>query len=320
MTTDQSPFTVLANFNKAASDPLRLEIVRLLSKHSFGVLELATITGQKQSSISHHLKMLADQGLVNTRREGNSIFYSRALPVQPSLYAQLHDRLLETIDDVPIRRELANQVHRILTAREQASKQFFDKLAEPLKEKQDLIAAHDTYARAACELIDQYAFTNTGSALEVGPGEGYFLPELAKRFTHVTALDNSSTMLALAQSHNEAQNIHWQAGDTECLGEHQFDCAVIHMVLHHTPSPSRMFDEVARALKPGGILVVSELCQHNQDWVRQSCGDQWLGFAPTELDAWASDAQLTLGPSRYLAQRNGFQLQIRRFHKPATSS
>ena len=70
----------LAAFLKAAGDPLRLEVLQVLGQNSFGVLELCEIMAIKQSGMSHHLKVLAQGGLVERRREGNSIFYRRRLP------------------------------------------------------------------------------------------------------------------------------------------------------------------------------------------------------------------------------------------------
>ena len=69
----------MAQLCKALADSLRLEILRLLRTESFGVLEICRAVEIRQSALSHHLKVLANAGLVSTRREGNSIFYRRAL-------------------------------------------------------------------------------------------------------------------------------------------------------------------------------------------------------------------------------------------------
>src|SRR5690554_654237 len=69
----------LSQMNKAAGEPLRLGILQLLRQGAFGVLELCQIFEVKQSGMSHHLKVLAQAGLVSTQREGNSIFYRRPL-------------------------------------------------------------------------------------------------------------------------------------------------------------------------------------------------------------------------------------------------
>ena len=62
----------LAAFLKAAGDPLRLEVLQVLGQNSFGVLELCEIMAMKQSGMSHHLKVLAQAGLVERRREGGT--------------------------------------------------------------------------------------------------------------------------------------------------------------------------------------------------------------------------------------------------------
>ena len=73
---DSNGYSLAATF-KAAGDPMRLEILRIMERDSFGVLELCKIFAVQQPSMSHHLKVLAKAGLVATRREGNSIFYFR---------------------------------------------------------------------------------------------------------------------------------------------------------------------------------------------------------------------------------------------------
>ena len=97
-----SSFSDIAAFNKAAGDSLRLEILRVLAQDAYGVSELADIFQHKQSGMSHHLKVLSEAGLVMKRREGNSIFYSRALLAAGEALAQLHQQLYSTIDHVAI--------------------------------------------------------------------------------------------------------------------------------------------------------------------------------------------------------------------------
>jgi ArsR family transcriptional regulator len=50
-----------------------------LQQNAYGVLELCQIFDIRQSAMSHHLKILANAGLVATRREGTTIFYRRNL-------------------------------------------------------------------------------------------------------------------------------------------------------------------------------------------------------------------------------------------------
>jgi SAM-dependent methyltransferase len=91
---------------------------------------------------------------------------------------------------------------------------------------------------------------------------------------------------------------------------------VINMVLHHVPSPGRLFEDIGRLLNKNGCLLISDLCHHDQQWAREACGDVWLGFEPDDFSGWARHAGLQEGQSQYMALRNGFQIQVRQFFKP----
>src|SRR5690606_34838584 len=159
-------------------------------------------------------------------------------------------------------------------------------------------------------------------ALEVGPGEGEFLPVLAKRFGHVVALDNTEGMLERSRAtaaRHKLGNVEFIHGDTRDLARHKVlaDCIVINMVLHHTPSPGDIFKDLSRTLTPGGALLITDLCRHEQDWARENCGDLWQGFEPEDFSQWALEAGLTEGQSVYMALRNGFQVQLRQIGRAA---
>lgn len=308
----------LAAFCKAGGDPLRLDILRVLSRDSFGVLELSRVLDIPQSGMSHHLKVLAKAGLVTTRREGNSIFYRRAPLAQTAELETLQRALLDTVDRLPLRAEVGAHLDALQVERAQRSRQFFTENANRFRQQQELIAAFELYGPQAAELLAQ-CFPDGGAlALEVGPGEGAFLATLAARFRRVIALDNTPAMLEHAQEAARGAglgNVEFVAGDTGApllrgLGA---DCAVLNMVLHHVPSPAHIFEDLAGALRPGGSLLVTELCRHEQAWAEQACGDLWLGFEPEDLAQWAQAAGFTPSHSAYIAQRNGFRVQFHQF-------
>ncbi|UHQ53635.1 MULTISPECIES: metalloregulator ArsR/SmtB family transcription factor [Microbulbifer] len=300
----------LAATLKAAGDPLRLEILRLLSQDSYSVLELCRIFTLRQPALSHHLKVLAQAGLVSKRREGNNLFYRR------SGDGEALRGLFASLDRLPLSPERAAAVATIARERAEASRRFFADYGNRFREQQELIAGYEVYGPQVAQLLKPGT-----RALEVGPGEGEFLAELSPRFDNVTALDLSETMLTRARQFADDRNlanIDFVCGDTrEAAARPQSaDSIVVNMVLHHTPEPAQIFQDLQQALKSGGQLLVAELQDHRQDWAREACGDLWLGFAPEQLQAWAEDAGLQDGRSVYSALRNGFQIQIREFLKP----
>jgi len=306
----------LATFCKAAGDRLRLDILRVLRTDSFGVLELAQIFGIRQSGMSHHLKVLANAGLVCTRREGNSIFYRRSLPDAAS---HLHEQLLSDLDALPLDPPLARAIAAVHSQRGEVSRQFFARFADGTPAQQDLIAHFGLYREPLLDLIDSLTLPANALAIEVGPGEGGFLPDLARRFEQVLALDNAPAMLERAQQQcAEAglENVDCLLADAlQPLELPAADCLVCNMVLHHMPAPAEALQRFAERLKPGGSLVLTELCSHDQSWVRDTCGDLWLGFDQDDLARWASNAGLIAGGSLYMGLRNGFQIQLQQFAK-----
>lgn len=305
---------------KAAADPLRLQILRTLKAESFGVLELCQILNLAQSKLSHHLKVLANANLVATRREGNSIFYRRPLLDQDAPLTDFTQALFKTLDSETLASDTIDRINQIKADRSRLSLDFFAKNAAKFRETQELITENSEYVVQARELIKLTGLPNSATAIEIGPGEGHYLPELAQRFAQVHAIDNSAEMLALAKQHSakkhldNIQFIYGEAGDA-IAQQLTADFVACHMVLHHIPSPQLIFENTSQLLNTGGYMLVAELCHHDQDWVKNSCGDLWLGFEPEELKHWAQNASLASVQDLFLGLRNGFQIQLHLFKK-----
>jgi ArsR family transcriptional regulator len=71
-------FKMQADICKTMADPKRLMIVHELREGELPVGELAVRLDLAQANISQHLSLMRKRGIVNTRREGTSIFYSLA--------------------------------------------------------------------------------------------------------------------------------------------------------------------------------------------------------------------------------------------------
>jgi ArsR family transcriptional regulator, arsenate/arsenite/antimonite-responsive transcriptional repressor len=67
----------MAKIAKALGDPVRIELVDVLRKHAgkVCVCELVPLFDLSQPTISHHLKVLRDAGLVESERQGLWAYY-----------------------------------------------------------------------------------------------------------------------------------------------------------------------------------------------------------------------------------------------------
>lgn len=84
----------LAEFCKCLSSDTRLKIIRLLAEKELCVCELEEITGQTQSGISQHLRILFSAGLVDKRRDGQWIYYK----LEQARFLELHAALAALIN------------------------------------------------------------------------------------------------------------------------------------------------------------------------------------------------------------------------------
>ena len=283
-------------------------------------MELCQLFNMRQSGLSHHLKVLTQAGLVEPQREGNATFYRRPLlrvgdePRYTAVKA-----IFDAVDQLPLSKSRLERIRSIRRQRSEQSQVFFARHARHFREQQELIASHERYAQPVAELIQRrFRCEGTGRALEIGPGEGPFLPVLAGCFAEVVAVDNVRAMLDRAAWHceqKELENVRLVYGECpDVTGQCEtFNLVVANMVLHHVASPANIFRDAAQLLKPGGRMIISELCRHDQSWVRDNCGDIWQGFEPEELTGWAADAGLKQGETLFIGLRNGFQIQVREF-------
>lgn len=309
----------LAAITKAAADPLRLQILLALRSGSFNVLELCHIFSLAQPKLSHHLKVLLTAELVATRKEGNSIFYRRPLLDGKTCNSHYLSALFDSIDATTLDPELKLHIEQIKAERAKNSLDFFERNADKFAENQALIVDKSQYIDNLRELVRLCRLDKDSLAIEIGPGEGGYLLELAEQCGQVIALDNSARMLHIAKQNTtgKASNIEFMLGEPPDLAglRQRSQLILLDMVLHHIASPASVFIHAAQALDQGGHLLLAELTPHNQEWVKSSCGDLWLGFAPEELEHWAESAGLVLNQSLYSGLRNGFQIQLLLFQK-----
>jgi ArsR family transcriptional regulator len=308
--------SVLLPVLKAVGDSLRLDILRVLSHDSFGVQELAGIFAVPQPGMSHHLKILNKAGLLETQRQGNSIFYRRSLVARDHPCAEFLDSLFRTVSQLPLEEAVLERIQATYSDRAAQSRLFFEKHVDKFRERQGQLCELDQYIDQLRSMMDLMRLPYESRVMEVGPGEGQLLAELAERFQNLVALDSSEEMLALTQKamrgHAGIRYVRDSLEDFPSAGV-PFDALLLNMVLHHMPSPQRTFEKARKLLRQDGFLLIADLCLHNQEWTRTSCGDVWLGFDPMDLGAWAEEEGFQEIQNLYLGLKNGFQIQLKLF-------
>jgi ArsR family transcriptional regulator len=74
----EEPAVELSRMFKALSDPVRLRLLSLIASHEGGEACVCDLTGPfdvSQPTISHHLKVLREAGLVGSERRGTWVYY-----------------------------------------------------------------------------------------------------------------------------------------------------------------------------------------------------------------------------------------------------
>lgn len=301
---------------KAAGDKLRASILKALAQDSFSVQELGEIFSMAQPAISHHLKLLSNAGLVTKRHEGTSHYYQRAFyQTDRDPNAPLIQAIFGALDDEALDQPVTDGIARVMGHRSEQSRAFFATQADALAQQTTLVCAPQVYTEAVLHAALSQPEDNRAKALEVGPGSGNLLNALAPHFDHLIAIDNSAEMLAKTeQAVIDLDNVSLHQQDfSQIPDQANYDLVVAAMVIHHMPAPLAFFKKAAAVLKPTGLLVIAELCQHDQEWVREACGDLRLGFTPQALSQWAEHARLKRTQHHFLAQRNGFRVQVSAF-------
>ncbi len=156
------------SFFKAISDQTRLLVLQVLGTGAYGVLELSDMLDVKQSGMSHHLKVLSKAGWVESRREGNSIFYRRSLGDALGI----QQRLFRELDDAQLPEVVRNQQQQIREERLSNARRFFVEHAAEFELHQERIVLFEHYGPDALHLLDSLNRSADQSVLEVGPGKG----------------------------------------------------------------------------------------------------------------------------------------------------
>lgn len=274
----------------ALGDPVRLRVLRLLDREELSVGELAKVVQLPQSTVSRHLKLLADGGWLVSRAEGTSTLYRLVMDdldtASRALWVTVREQMGEGTELAEDSRRLAS----VLAERRLDTQSFFGRVAGEWDGVRNELFGDRVTLQAMLPLLPPHWVV-----ADLGCGTGNAAELLAPIVKKVIAIDQSEPMLAAAKKRLAAyKNVEFVRGEMEKLplDDASVDAAVCVLVMHHIPDPAAAAKEIARILKPGGTCLLVDMIEHDRVVYKHMMGHRWLGFGVPELVRMLTDAGL----------------------------
>ncbi|MBU6367492.1 MAG: metalloregulator ArsR/SmtB family transcription factor [Gemmatimonadetes bacterium] len=271
----------------ALADATRGRILLALDQAELTVGELETALQLPQSTVSRHLRILADDGWLQSRAEGASRWYRMAGALDDGS-AQLWAVVREAMGASTDARQLRARVEAVVAARRSPSQAFFASASAEWDALRDALFGSAALWQVALGLLNPAMVVG-----DLGCGTGALAEALAPHVARVEAVDASPAMLAAARTRlAPLDNVGLHDGTLEALplADASLDAAVLLLVLHHVADPRAALREVARVVRPGGRVVVGDMVPHAHERYRAQMGHLWLGFGAAQVTAWLTDA------------------------------
>ena len=284
--SEGEPLGTVLEALRGAGEETRLRILHALSGGELAVSELTQVLGQSQPRVSRHLKLMADAGLIERRREGAWAFFRLAREGFGARLARF------ALDGLEAREpDLEGDRRRLAEARArraEAAEAYFRENAADWDAIRSLHAPEAEVEAAARALLDG----RFARLLDLGTGTGRMLALFADRYDEGTGYDVSQPMLGLARTRLDAAGIrHAEVRQGSILAlpepEGAASAAVIHQVLHFLAEPAIALAEAGRVLAPGGRLLIVDFAPHGEEALRERHAHRRLGFAREEVEEMA---------------------------------
>ena len=280
---------LLARF-ESLGDENRLRILTLLDRNEFTVSELVSVLQLPQSTVSRHLKVLADDGWVRRRQEGKTRYYRMESDLEPEA-GELWRLAEGSLAGARWIADDAERAESVLAERRDRAAAFFSESAARWDALRDELFGRDARFAVLFGLLDREWVVG-----DLGAGTGTLANMVAPFVKRVIAVDRSPEMLeAAAVRLGDCGNVDVRQGELESLpvDDGELDLAVLMLVLHFAVDPGRVLAEATRALAPGGRLLVLDMRAHAREEYRETMGHLWPGFTEDQMRDWTGFAGLT---------------------------
>lgn len=275
---------------EALADTTRLRLLRLLDAHELGVAELCEVLQLPQSTVSRHLKLLAEQGFLGSRRQGTSNLYRvEAGDLDPTT-RKLYEVARQETALWPSAGQDDLRLARHLEVKRSDARSFFAGAAA----RWDSMRAElygERFATAAMLGLLPHHWT----VADLGCGAGHLTAQIAPYVRRVIGVDDSPAMLSAAKRRTGGiENAEVREGRLESVPIESSSCdaALLVLTLTYVADPPAVLKELVRLLRPGGRGTIVDLLAHEREDFRREMGQQCLGFAPHEIEQMLNRAGL----------------------------
>lgn len=265
----------------ALSDPLRARALLVLERHELTVSEVAAVLQMPMSKTSRLLKSLAEEDWLVSWTEGTTRRYRMASEAPAAEAGRLWKLVREQAAALPAAAQDEQRARQVLAERRSRSQEFFSTAAGEWDRMREELFGSRTDLQALLALLDPGWVVG-----DLGCGTGRVSAALAPFVGQVIAVDDSPEMLQSARGRLEhCGNVDLRQGDLAALPiqDASLDAAILALVLHYLPEPAAALSEVARALRPGGTLLVVDMTPHDREDLRQQMGHVALGFSQEKM-------------------------------------
>src|SRR5919108_2055796 len=274
---------------KALADPLRLRVLAAVAEEELTVGEVQEVVASAQSAVSRNLAILREAGFVQDRKEGTSVYFS-VRQNMPETVGELFKSLQSRLGEIPEVKQDQARLEECRRRRLRRSQSYFESVAGDW-ERIRKSYFDDRVTSLAIEKLLPRDLT----LADIGCGTGSLTFELARFARKVIGIDLSNEMLRRARAvarEREVRNVDFRQGDALKLplNSHSVDAAFCVMVLHFLADPQRAIKGICRATRPGGSIILVDLVQHKQEWMRDQMAHQWLGFDRASIEKWFREA------------------------------
>ncbi len=281
----------LLGWMDSLGDATRLRMLRVLEPQELGVAEICDIVQMPQSTVSRHLKVLAQQGWVQSRREGTTNLYRVTLDELEPSARKLWLLAREQMSGWSALEQDRLRLQRVLANRQKDPQAFFASTAGQWDALRDELYGSAFQQAALLALVPPH-----WTVADLGCGTGAMVAQLAPRVKQVIGVDQSAAMLSSARRKiGKADNVQLRRGELEKLpvADGACDAALMVLVLSYAAEAKPVLAEMARILKPGGRAVVVDLLRHDRQDFRRLMGQQASGFDIDHLAGLLEAAGLT---------------------------